>query len=134
MLKKGNKVYSDSFAVSITSNSEDHFRSGVEMAFAAHKSASHYIVDEHGMTLYWSNPGEGVTASPLPYGMDAAAATDLLLGYLSNLDLDLLLRPSLDGSTSRGFRLTTRSERENSGWARNYEIVTVRHHWMIHHK
>jgi len=127
-------IAADNFELRVLSNAEAHYKEGLRICFDAHRKATSFKADEHGLTLYWSeSAGEA-----LPYPMDYDTAVEFVAGWMRTDEASELRgpKPDLDGSCTRGFLLTNTSKRGGGGWSgdRFYEIATIKPVWVEHHK
>lgn len=117
-------VYCSNFRVSVESFGKTHFAETMRMCFDAHRIATHYVVDEKGLHLFWA-PHE--KAAPLPYEMAADEAIGFAWGWLKKADRGP--EPGLDGSVEpTGFVVET----PRGGWWQ--AIATIRAVWTEFHK
>ena len=112
------------FELKLESTGREHFEMAMKACFDNHSKATRYKFVGGALHLMWF----GEEGQPLPYVMDAAAATEFVWNWLKTADRGP--EPDMDGSCYKdGFRVESRS-----GFGGDNTFVVVQAVWSEYHK
>ena len=102
----------------------------LEVAFYDHKGAKAWMRDDTArqFVFYWTDKDRD-QANVFPLAIDTEMASLLVKGWLATVDYGR--QPDIDGSCSKGFRITNRHASYPGDWSIMF-VVEAR--WMEHHK
>lgn len=110
----------------VVSDNPLDLKAAVEIAFRyGHTAVAWMREGNTSLTLFWSNSKSEST--PLPFGLGAEVALELIRGWLEKQDYPRM--PNTDGSCKKGFSVLAGSKLDSP-----YAIFTVKPEWIVYGK